>query len=46
MKTFRFYWLDGKSEESIGTDPADAFCKLGYSAGAISALDYYEEIQN
>lgn len=45
MKLFRFYWLDGKVEDGRGLDVADAFNRLGYSAGAIAALDYYAEVE-
>ncbi|MHB9148338.1 MAG: hypothetical protein ACYC2U_08260 [Candidatus Amoebophilus sp.] len=45
MKLFRFYWLDGKTEESRGYTAADAFTRLGYGAGAIAALDYWKEIK-
>lgn len=43
MKTFVFYWLDGTVEESSAGNVVDAFTKLGYSAGAMAALDYWEE---
>jgi hypothetical protein len=42
-KTFIFHWLGGKSEPGKGTSVSDAFIKLGYGAGAMRALDYYEE---
>ena len=45
MRFFRFYWLDGKTEEAHGYDVADAFRRLGYGAGAVKALDYYKEIK-
>lgn len=37
---FQFVWLDGKVQDSYGRDVADAFRRLGYSAGAMRALDY------
>lgn len=45
MKKFRLHWLTGKVEDIEGTDIADAFTHAGYSAGAIHALDWYEEIK-
>ena len=41
---YRFYWLDGTTNEGEGRDVADAFTRLGYGAGAIRALDYHKEI--
>jgi hypothetical protein len=45
MKRFRFHWLDGKIEEGEGTGVANAFMMLGYSGGAMAALDWWEEIK-
>lgn len=44
MKKFMLHWLDGKTEIAEGDDIASAFSALGYGAGAIKALDYYEPI--
>jgi len=44
MKTFQFYWLDGKYEDGEGATPYEAFRKLGYGAGVFDVLDYYEEL--
>jgi hypothetical protein len=44
MKRFKFYWLDGKTNEGESTDAADALTRLGYGGGAVRALDYWEEI--
>ncbi len=41
-KTYRFYWRTGKPDDGKGNDPADALTKLGFGAGAIAALDYWE----
>ena len=46
IRRFRFHWRDGKKEEANGDDVAKAFAALGYGGGAISALDYYEEISS
>lgn len=43
MKQFTLYWLDGLREIITGTSIADAFNKAGYGAGALRALDFYEE---
>ena len=42
-KIFIIHWLDGKVEEISGDNIADAFNKAGYGAGAVAAIDYYEE---
>jgi flavin-binding protein dodecin len=44
-KTFKLHWLTGQSEVVNGYDIADAFSKAGYGAGAVRALDWYEEIK-
>lgn len=44
MKTYRFHWRHGKHEDGIGESVEQAFSNLGYSGGAIAALDYYETI--
>ena len=43
-KRFKFFWMGGKSIEGNGFSVSDAFSKLGYGAGAVAVLDYYEEI--
>ena len=45
MKTFRLYWLDGKTEIVEGETIAKAFSNAGYGGGAIRALDYYKEVK-
>lgn len=45
MKTFILHWLTGDPETAKGNDIADAFRRAGYGGGAISVLDYYEEIK-
>jgi hypothetical protein len=44
MKRYRFHWLTGDVDEGEGSSPEDAFTHLGYGAGALPALDYFEEI--
>jgi len=45
MVKYKLYWLDGKTEKIEGLTLADAFSKTGYGAGALLALDYWEEIK-
>ena len=42
MPTYIFHWLDGSTNEGNGETPDDAFTHLGFGAGAVRALDYYE----
>ena len=44
LKRYRFHWRDGSKNEGYGRSVADAFTRLGYGAGAVAALDFYEEI--
>lgn len=44
-KKFKFHWKTGRASIGEGTSPEDAFTHLGYGAGAVPALDYYEEIK-
>jgi hypothetical protein len=43
MKIFTFYWMDGTKDSGEGSDVRDAFIRLGFSAGAVRALDYFKE---
>lgn len=43
MRKFTLHWLGGKTEEVVGTDIADACRRAGIGAGALPALDYFEE---
>lgn len=43
MKDYIFYFLSGKAEKGQGACVSDAFSKLGYSGGALRALDFYDE---
>ena len=45
MKKFKLYWLDGTTEIIKGRDAVDAFNSAGIGAGALRALDYYEEVK-
>lgn len=42
-KYFTLYWINGKRNVIKGTDIADAFSRVGYGAGALPALDWYDE---
>lgn len=44
MRKFVLHWADGQVETVIGSSIANAFTLAGYGGGAISALDYYEEV--
>lgn len=44
MKTYRLHWRNGIAEDIEGTSPEDAFNRAGIGAGALSALDYWEEL--
>lgn len=45
MKRYKLYWLDRKIEIIEGYDIVDAFNRAGICRGALSALDYYEEVK-
>ena len=38
------HWLTGDNEFVIGDSISQAFTTAGYSAGAVKAIDWYEEI--
>lgn len=42
---FKIHWLDGKVEIVEGRDFPDAFRSAGLGAGAVKAVDYYEETE-
>lgn len=43
---YRFHWRSGKpSEMRSAIGPEDAFTRLGYGAGAVGALDYWERVK-
>ena len=44
MKKYKFHWRDGSINEGEGDTPEDAFTHLGFGAGAVPALDYWERI--
>lgn len=43
MATYKFHWRGGDVSEGDGETVSEAFTRLGYGAGAVAALDYYEE---
>ena len=44
MKAFTLHWLHGRNEIVTGHDIADACRRAGIGAGALRALDYWEEM--
>ena len=42
---YRFHWRSGPPSEVMATGPQEAFTKLGYGAGAVAALDYWEVVR-
>jgi hypothetical protein len=42
---YRLHWKDGKTEDGEGANEAEALSKLGYSSGAVAALDFWEPIE-
>jgi len=44
MKKFRLHWTGGKTEIVQGNTIAEAFTRAGLGAGALRALDWYEEV--
>ena len=45
MKKYKLYWLSAEPQIVEGANIVDAFTKAGYSAGAVRALDWFEEIK-
>ena len=46
MSVVALFWLDGTLDVVEAGSPSEAFNKLGYGGGAISALDFYSESNN
>ncbi len=46
MNKYKVIWLDGSSEVLTGDNVADAFNRAGYGGGAISAVDYFRQVEN
>ena len=44
IHSYLIHWKDWKTEYVYGESATDAFNKAGIGAGALSALDYYEEV--
>lgn len=42
-KIFIIHWRGGKLEEIRGFTISEGFTRVGYGAGAIRAVDWYEE---
>ncbi len=45
MKNYILHWKTGQTEKVSGENIADAMTHAGYGAGAVRALDYYEEMK-
>lgn len=45
MKLFNIHWMDGKEEIVMGDTVQEAFRDAGIGGGAMSAVDYYEEVK-
>jgi len=45
LKEFIIHWKDKTTDVFKGKDIADAFTRAGYGAGAVRAVDYYEEVK-
>ena len=45
MKTYILHWKTGELDRVSGKDIVDAMNHAGYGAGAVAALDYYEEVE-
>jgi len=45
MNLYKFHWADGTVDVMASETPEAAFNKLGYGAGAMRALDYYETFE-
>ena len=43
-RVFRLHWIGGQTEEIKGPSLAEAMTQAGYGAGAVRALDYFEDI--
>ena len=44
-RLYRFHWrFNDKPSEGRGRTPEEAFSRLGYGAGALRVLDYYEQV--
>lgn len=43
MKTWTFYWLDGRRDVLTAETPEAALNQAGYGRGALAALDFYGE---
>lgn len=46
QKLFNIHWTDGKEELVMGNTVQEAFRDAGIGGGAMSAVDYYEEVKD
>lgn len=45
MRAFIIHWLDNTTSKIYGYSIDDAFMKAGFGAGALSAIDWWEEVK-
>ena len=46
MHSYIIHWLTGENELVTGESISEAFTNAGHGAGAVKAVDWYEEIDN
>lgn len=44
-RKFKLHWRDGSVTETEGPDIESAFTHAGFGAGAVGALDYWEQVE-
>lgn len=44
MRKYSFHWLDGKVEEGLVVNQADAITRLGYGREALRAVDFIRDV--
>lgn len=44
-RKFKLHWRDGTVTETEGANVEDAFTHAGFGAGAVGALDFWEEVK-
>lgn len=45
MSTYVFHWKNGTTDTLDGDDAVNALNRAGFGPGALTALDYYEQVQ-
>jgi len=44
VRRYRIHWVGGTTTDISGVDRLDAFKQAGYGQGAVSAVDYLEDL--